>query len=161
MKNLNDSIGNQTCDLSAYSTVPQPTELPGAPACFGDSSLSPYPSEHGNVSDPRKGVSNLRRCKLSNRSAMFIRACHFQNLLNLNVSTVVVHRCHSVLLFGWYPAWFSKYSCVFLSLVVIVSNTLYLSATLSRLFYVLTCLYWHLIWSWSLCKVCSQVSVIM
>ena len=31
MKNSNDPIGNQTCDLPAYSAVPQPTVPPGVP----------------------------------------------------------------------------------------------------------------------------------
>jgi hypothetical protein len=31
MKNSNNTIGNRTCDLPAFSAVPQPSALPRAP----------------------------------------------------------------------------------------------------------------------------------
>jgi hypothetical protein len=34
MKNTNDRIGNQTCDLLVCSTVPQPTVLPHTPLVY-------------------------------------------------------------------------------------------------------------------------------
>ena len=34
MKNSNDTIGNQTCDLPACSAVPQPTAPPRVPKCI-------------------------------------------------------------------------------------------------------------------------------
>ena len=36
MKNSNDTIGNRTRDLPAYSALPQPTVPPGAPEFLVD-----------------------------------------------------------------------------------------------------------------------------
>jgi hypothetical protein len=35
LKKSNDIIANRTCNLAAYSTAPQQTTLPRAPACMG------------------------------------------------------------------------------------------------------------------------------